>query len=427
MLNYDKYYINYTYYQNFYYFKSEIDSISEKYNDYFDSLRDEISLQEKLEIFSKLITPKKYEIKQKTKELKNLYRIDKERKIKQINYKYFLIISNNIISIYSYNNKKNEIILHIKNSTILKRKEYVYDISVSNETNQIFLCLLFQKKIKILDFDLSKKILKLNQNQIIDDEQNEFDHFSKCVLISTTKNYLATIDKQCQLNIWGMPNNETKLYIKIRENLLKSYISDLLKINDESIVLLKNKMKTIIFLDTNNFEIQKEIKNIDSIDSIDALFLFKSFIIINCYKGLAIVSIKKKELVTYIENYRKIDLDVAINKKLCLNGNEGMYILYPHNNNFEDNMLFISIIKLEMNEGILEESEMYDDLCIEDINNTDSSKDVDSSEYSSDEYLKKMPSMFCLNKKDIFIYGDKVDILQNQIDKSNKLDDDFFY
>ena len=80
--------------------------------------------------------------------------------------------------------------------------------------------------------------------------------------------------------------------------------------------------KKIVFYDKNNLDINKVIKNIDAINSHNCLFSFGKYIIINCEEGIALLLIKTKEMVQYINSYKDGW------KLLCSSFDNNIYILY---------------------------------------------------------------------------------------------------
>ena len=84
--------------------------------------------------------------------------------------------------------------------------------------------------------------------------------------------------------------------------------------------------------------IKKSLDNIDCLSTQDSLLLFNDqYIIINCKKGFALIYIKTKELVQYIEDY----IDKYETKEFFLNFYRNIIIMYvnsENNNNKEINI-----------------------------------------------------------------------------------------
>ena len=86
-------------------------------------------------------------------------------------------------------------------------------------------------------------------------------------------------------------------YSVIKTIFLDTKIIDLLLINDFYFISAQPNNKTILFINRSNLSIERIIPNVAFICSTDCLQLFKENIIVNCEKGIAIISTKTMELI----------------------------------------------------------------------------------------------------------------------------------
>ncbi len=59
----------------------------------------------------------------------------------------------------------------------LKIKETIYSISISTIENKILICLLDKKNVKIFDYDIENKKLKINEKEINDSTTTGINNF----------------------------------------------------------------------------------------------------------------------------------------------------------------------------------------------------------------------------------------------------------
>ena len=78
----------------------------------------------------------------------------------------------------------------------------IYSITHSQKYNQIYLCLLNQMKVKILNYDLgTKKEITISKKEIISNKGTFYvTHFNKCCKISN--DFIATIDDN-SISLWS--------------------------------------------------------------------------------------------------------------------------------------------------------------------------------------------------------------------------------
>ena len=212
--------------------------------------------------------------------------------------------------------------------------EKVCSISSSKDKKEIYLCLLEEKKVLICECNLALLTFILSKDEIMGNSLKYKDHFNKCIQI--TNNYLATSD-DTMISIWTriIDNIEKKKkeYINIINIKLDTKISDLLSINDEYFISCQPIKKTISFINIPNFKEDKIILDdkFEFYKSENCLFLLNQYIAINCLKGIALIYIKTKEIVKYIENnFEK--------KYICLNNLDNFYIITLFNNDIQENI-----------------------------------------------------------------------------------------
>ena len=136
---------------------------------------------------------------------------------------------------------------------------------------------------------------------------------------------------------------------------------------------------------------EKYITNIDCIDSINCFLLFKQYIIINCKKGIALLLIKTKQIVQYIET------EISENKEIILDNNDSVCILNKtlKNNRFLFNLgkdLKMKITKLNIIDVIFEPFNIYENL----------------------EINEKNIKFICINDGDFIFWGNSVYILKDE-------------
>jgi WD40 repeat protein len=201
--------------------------------------------------------------------------------IQLFKYIYYLDYKKKSLRICYYDNRKK--CNDINNNGLFEIKEKIYSISLSTIENKIFVCLSEIKNVKILDYDLENKTLKLNEKEIIDNTLTGINHFYKCIQI--TNNKFVTSDNK-YIKIWSN-DNEKFTEVKIIEINVTSF--DIILANNEYLITSQPDNKEISLYDINNFEKIKKISKIDSVNSTTVFVKIKDdYIIINCLKGIAL-------------------------------------------------------------------------------------------------------------------------------------------
>jgi hypothetical protein len=274
--------------------------------------------------------------------------------IEKINNKLYLELINEtlrVIKLYSDNNFK------YNDNEFIEFKEKIYSVSISPKKKQIFACLADKKIVKIFDYTEEDLKIKISKDEIIDNSETS-GHFNKCIDI--INGYIVTSDNK-NIIIW---KNNTKKFIKFKIFDVGIKTTDLLFVNGNYIISSQPQNKTISIYDIKNLIQEKIITNIDSIDSYRCLLKYKDYIIINCERGIALFSVKTRELCQYIENYKEL----AKNKEIFLDDTGEVCILNKYMST--DKKFISTIIRFEMVYGSLEPFEETNKIITDyDLNN----------------------------------------------------------
>jgi hypothetical protein len=373
--------LNYTYHSNFEYFNQFIGNNN---NDLLNKFYNSKSFEEQTKNLFELLGYNKAEIKEKKAYLKEYKNFNNGNgKLAKINDNYFFYYSDikNVVSISFFLKNKpdqKDSIYYFKSSKI-DFNDIIYSISPSINLKKIYACLLNKKKIKIFDLDLEKETMKLSDEQINSKASIPNDHFNKCIdlgndLLATSDNYKISIWKKNRKSF--MRRTDIKLFEKP---------FDLLLVNNNYFVTSLYLSKRIIFISMEKDDIIGEIKDIDTACSEECLILYKDYIIVNCIKGFALISIKTKNLIKYINNF-----EGYFNKKLCIDSKDYFYILEKNNNT--------SIMKIRFEEGKFIPIEKYENLrLLNDVNNYEANA---------------LENIF-INNEEIIVWGKAIYVLRN--------------
>ena len=313
--NYNYYYINNSYYKLFYDIDDYIKNINNEYLIKFNECYDFIKQTEIMNQLFKYLGKKD---KKESKCISMKRSFDKifsdVYNIKRIKDKYYLVDKRKNLRICNYDFNNNS---HYYNRQGLSEiNEKIYSISISTIENKIFVCLSDNKTVKIFDYELENKMLKLNEEEINDSTSTGINHFYKCIQI--TNNIFLVSDNKF-ISIWS--NNDEK-FTCIKKIEVNATSFDLMLANSEYFISSQPDNKQLILFNNNNYEIIKRISNIDSINSTDVLLKVNdTYILINCLKGIALLYIKTKDIIQYIENFYSKD------KKISCDDENNIYIL----------------------------------------------------------------------------------------------------
>ena len=268
-------------------------------------------------------------------------------------------------------------------------REPIYSISYSKEKNQIYICVLLERKVKIFDYNLLEKKVKLNIREIFDDN-DKIIHFNKCISISNK--YLATSDNDC-INIWNEDINNKSNYLNIKKIILNEKTCDLLSINNDYFISSHPETSSIAFYKVSNFTREKEILNIECINYKDCFLLFKQYTIVNCCKGISILLNQTRELVQIIDSNCFFN-----DKKIIISCNESIYIAITDGKNKYNYRYTLKISRYKIIEGYFDKIGEYEQLIF------------DNKEDEENERIE----MFCVNEKDFIISGEKELLLKGE-------------
>ena len=361
--NFNQHFLNYTYYSNFNKFNKFI-KISNNNNlyEFYNSFN--FKNQTKI-MFQILFDDKKIELQRKKGFFKSLSedkndwcslisKIDEENFfIYSSYYNYVWLVELN--NIKNKDNDSNEKKITLYDNNLLEFNEEILSVTSSLQSKKIYCCLQHKREIRIINFDLDEKKLKLDELIIRDN-----NYFNKCIELDY--DLVAAIDKN-SISLWRI-DKLNKSYFKEKKIELYFEPFDLLKIDENFIISTFFDTKEVVFYDKTNLDTNKVIKNVDIIKSHNCLFSFGEYIIINCEKGISLLLIKTKEIVQYINSYN----EPYDNKLLCSSFDRNIFILYRENKlirkmKFQEGC-FIPIEEFEIN--IKKEDLLYD---LNDINN----------------------------------------------------------
>ena len=108
--------------------------------------------------------------------------------------------------------------------------------------------------------------------------------------------------------------------------------------------LISQKSK-LIFINNEILKIEKEINKIDCLEKSDNLILIKDCILVNCKKGIAMISIKTKEMIQYI-----FDDENLGDKSIVKSFDDYIYILNSSGNLLKYSFYDYNLILTEITE-----------------------------------------------------------------------------
>ena len=245
-------------------------------------------------------------------------------------------------------------------NNISKNQVKIYDsiysfhsISHSSDNKEIYACNSNSNRVMI--FNLSLEKLQLSKNIIICDIIS--GNYNKCIEISNNNNkYLAIADNENTITIWS----KTPRYTKFKTILMGVETNDLLQVDENYFIGSQPNNKIITFFNTNNFEVEKTLKGINSRRADNSLLLLKKYIIINCLKGIHVINKKTKEVMQYIEFFYDQEI-------ITINGNFFFLLSYYNDKDkkltdLENNDFYLGlrVRKMEMIHGYFQENGFQD-------------------------------------------------------------------
>ena len=271
-------YLDYTYYSNFNKFYKEIDVLNNKYLKLFMKAN---NFDKKTKVIISYLTHKdeEHEI------------ITKKGKLKKSNIyiDWFTLgkITENISFLFDKKPK-----FYVYDINKINLNEVILGINLSPNKKKIYAYLENKKSIYILNYDFEKNILELTDERI---EISESGHFNDCIHINN--NCLLVIDDE-SLYLFKKNNINFKKFTNTNKVTFVEKIFSICKA-DNKYALIKQKSK-LKFINIENLKINKIINNIDCLEDYSNLIPIKDCILVNCKKGISIISIRTKEMIQYI-------------------------------------------------------------------------------------------------------------------------------
>ena len=281
-------------------------------NEYLEIFNDTYDFEKETEILIKLckyLGKKNFvENKHFNRELKESY--DNINLIEKMKNEFYLeYYEDKYLDICFYEMENNEIYT-ILGELKIELNEKIYSITNSTKENKILLCLLDNKNVKIVDYNINEKIFELNKNEIIDDSITKINHFYKCIQIN--KNNFLTSDSDF-IKLWSLHSDQ---FEKVNQIETSALTLDLLLVNDEYFISSQPENRILSLYNKDNLEQIKIIPDIDCVDSNHSLFKIKNeYILINCCKGIGLFLIKTKELIQYFECSDSNNLKISCDDK----------------------------------------------------------------------------------------------------------------
>ena len=339
IFNYNYSFPNYTYYQIFNSINKYIKNINNEYLIRFNKCYEFKKQTELLnQLFSYFGNHKREEevVKDQSIKFTKHYHIN-DGVIERINNNYIIDKTrDNYIRIHNYNNLNNT--FYFFRDTKILFPEKIYSISSSTIQNKIFICLLNYKIVKILEYDLNEKTMKLDEKIIHDvNSVSDINHFFKCIQIGI--NYFLTSDKD-YVKIW---TNESGSFTEFKKIEINAKTFDLLLFDEQYIISSQPEIKTLTIFDKLDLFQVKIISDIDCIKSFKCFYQIKDiYILVSCEKGIGLFNIKTKEMIQY---YMYND---PYYNRMAIDHEDNIYILNIRESFCE---YIIKLVKGKINDG----------------------------------------------------------------------------
>ena len=286
---------NYNYYDyyNFENFNYLYDSINkehifntERYKDYLFMKEIEKNFEEK-EVLNKSIDSE--DLKKKTESGLDIDYIQNLGKLQYLKENIFFDYERNLIKFFEFKNFSFKLIFFYN-----LKKFRINNVQAAKYSNTILLNFELKKNIKFLEYDLSKKIIKLSKKEVKDQRIGYPKHFYKC--LDNKNGNILTHDNN-GIIIWKSDNKNN--YNKIKTiNIASQSLYDI----NESLFCFQDNDYNIYFYDSINYECNQIIsynKKINLIGTINN----EQIVFNNSYSNIIfVVDIKNLEIVQIIEN-----------------------------------------------------------------------------------------------------------------------------
>ena len=301
ILNFDKNFLDYTYFANIKYLY--------KYkNKIYSELINKITFEKRTKSIMKYLCVDLETENNKSDDTQTYIDLNESDKcknpliIKKINDDCFLNYSKKKeISLMTYDIKKNSLIKLDKLS--FEKYKQIENIYISNDKNDkdiyyIYICLTEKKVIKF--YKVNAQVWKLEKMKDKIKEKTK-GYYKNCIYIG--KSQFATVDNEEKEKI--LKKNEN-IFLNIKEILFSNEIHHLLFVNNEYLVV-SSFYKNIYFINNNSLDIEKKL-NVKYYDNV--MNLNDKYIIYTCNESVGLIYIKTKEVVQFIEGYfREIFFD----------------------------------------------------------------------------------------------------------------------
>ena len=292
ILNFDKYFLDYSYYKN-------INYLYEYTNEIYSNLINKNTFEKKTKYLMNYLS---VDFEEKNNILNNTHTqiylnltecksFRKDIDIKKINDDYCFYYSDlkGKIGLMTYDIKKYSLINLASFSIKAKIQYFSFSKDKDNkDIYYIYVCLSKEKVVKIFKANIKEKIIEKMEEEIKDKNKG---NFSFCIYVGKKK--LATADGDI-IKIWKK-NKKENSYSNIKEiNLSIYYINNLLFVSNENLVV--STEHDIIFINNNEFNLVKKLE-IEHYNLIE----FNKYILYYYSGGVGLIYIKTKELVQFIE------------------------------------------------------------------------------------------------------------------------------
>ena len=344
-MNFNHDYIDYIYFTKF----KEFFETLEDYNDEnLEKFMKTPSFKEKSYHIFNILSLNKFKPKEENYKLKNIVKIGNDGIAENLTEHAFIVYSSVSSSIKLYKKEEDN------EDDYEKTDELDFDIQIgsftfSPDTKKIYACLVEKKQVIIFDYDQSNNTIELTDN-ILEIKTEAKSKFNKCICIK--ENCLITID-DCSIYLWSKKDINSKKFMNIKKITFENAIHDICQVNDNYILI--SQFSKLTFLNIENLNTEKIIENIDCTKGHNSLILINDYVLVNCQNGIAIISVKTKEMVQYVENLKNFK-----EKKIVKSLDDCIYIfnnfgdLYEYD--FVDSTLDL-ISKIKIEKSIIDDTE----------------------------------------------------------------------
>ena len=347
-INFNHDYMDYVYFTKF---KEFYDTL-EDYNDInLEKFMSTPSFKEKSYYMYNILTLNSIKPSEENCKLKNICKIGTNGIAENLTKDTFIIYSSisNSIKIFSKVNNNDNNYQKIEE---FKIDTQIESFNFSHNRKKIYACLSEKKQIAIFNYNIKEETLELS-DEILEIKSEGKAHFNKCVYIND--NCLITID-DCNIYLWSKIEQKSKKFTNTKKLTVEKDIYDICQINDN--YLLISQLSKLSLLSVTNLSILKVFENIDCYKDLNSLILIDDYVLVNCQKGIAVFSVKTKEIIQYIENWKNFN-----EKKIVKSFENHIYIL----NNIGDLFRFnfgesLNLIeKMKIQKYIIGDNDLDDD------------------------------------------------------------------